>query len=148
MHGQLAAVRPERRPERNERGRHIGGVRGGTEVVREDCVLAVLALACMAAVAPVETARILEPPVPAARRLEQVAADRAHVAELRGRSEPARLAQRTGDVRIVLELGKRRARADAVAVHAARHDSADVDEAFGLQDPVPQERHHLGPSRK
>ena len=49
---------------------------------------------------------------------------------------------------IALELGERRARADPVAVDAARHEPADVDEAFGLEDPVPQERHHLGPAGK
>jgi hypothetical protein len=51
-------------------------------------------------------------------------------------------------VRIVLELGQRRPRADAVAIHPARHEPTDVDEALGLEDPVPQERHHLGPAGK
>ena len=50
-------------------------MRGRAEVVGEDRVLAVLALARMAAVSAVEPARVLQPPVPAARRLEQVAAD-------------------------------------------------------------------------
>src|SRR5438128_10980053 len=105
-------------------------MRRRAEVVREDRMLAMLALLRVTAVAPpvaatVQSARILEPPVPAARRLEQVAADRAHVAKLRRRREPAGLAQRPGNMRIALELGKRRARTDAVAVEATRDDLAD-----------------------
>ena len=43
---------------------------------------------------------------------QEVAADRAHRAQLRRRGEPARLAQRVRDLRVGLELGERRARAD------------------------------------
>src|SRR5207253_8357632 len=79
----LTHRRSEPSVERKQRGGDIGWMRGRAEVVREDRMLAVLALLCMAAVAAVQAAGVLEPPVPAARRLEQVAADGAHVAELR-----------------------------------------------------------------
>ena len=42
------------------------------------------------------------------------------------------------------ELGERRPGPDHVAVDAARHDAADVDEPLGLEEAVAQERHHLG----
>ncbi len=48
-----------------------------------------------------------------------------------------------GIVRIHLELGQRRAGADAAAVDAARDDPAHVDERVAVQDPVAQQRHHL-----
>ena len=50
-------------------------MRGGAEVVREDRVLAVDPLPGEAPVAAVESAGELQPPVPAPRRLEQVARD-------------------------------------------------------------------------
>src|SRR5438132_192322 len=60
---------------REQRCRRVGRMRGGAEVVREDRVLAVLALTRMAAVAAVQPARVLQAPIPAARRLQQVAAE-------------------------------------------------------------------------
>ena len=74
-----------------------------------------------------------EPPVPAAGRLQQVAAERPHVAQLRARGEAARLAQRVRHLRVALELGERRAGADPGAVDPARDDAADVDERVGLR---------------
>ena len=65
--------------------------------------------------AAVQIARELEAPVPAARRLEQVAADRAHVAELRRGGEPACLPERRRNLRIGFELGERRPGADRAA---------------------------------
>src|SRR5207244_12301708 len=97
---QLALRRVQPRVEREQRRSEVGWMRRRAEVVREDRVRAMLALLCVTAVAAVQPARVLEPPVPAARRLEQVAADRAHVAELRRRREPAGLAQRVGDLRL------------------------------------------------
>jgi hypothetical protein len=123
-------------------------MRRGAKVVREDRVLAVFALTGVAAVAPVEAARVLQAPVPAAGRLEEIAADRAHVAELGGGCEPARLAKRLGNPRFVLELGECRTGADAVAADAARDDPPDVDEPVGVEDPVPQERYDFGPTGK
>ena len=135
----LAPVGPDRRAEREQRRRRVGRVRGRAEVVREDRVLAVLALARVAAVAAVEPARELQPPVPAARRLEQVAADRAHVAELRRGGEAARLPQRVGDLRVALELGERRSGADASVPRTPRGTtSAHVDERLGPNEPVAQ----------
>src|SRR3989442_10512821 len=104
-------------------------------------MLAVLALLRVAAVTPMQPAWVLQSPVPAAGRLQQVAADRAHVAELRRRGEPARLAQRVRDLRVGLELRERRARADAVPVDAARDQRADVDELLRLEDAVAEQRH-------
>jgi hypothetical protein len=75
--------------EREQRHRNVGGMRRRAEVVREDRMLAMFALARMATVAAVQPARILQPPVPAARRLEKVAAERSHVSQLRRRSEAA-----------------------------------------------------------
>ena len=106
------------------------------------------AVARVTPVPAVEPARVAEPPVPAARRLEEIAAERAHVPELRRRREPARLAQRIRDRRLDLELGQRRPGADHAVLHAARHDAAHVDEPLGLEQPLPQKRHHLRPSGK
>ena len=107
-------------------------------------MLAVLALLREALVAAVQAARPVQAPVPAARLLQQVAGERAHVAQLRARREAARLAQRSGHLRIALELRERRARADAVPVDPARHDAADVDERVRLDQPAAQQRHHFG----
>src|SRR4051794_33249532 len=104
-------------------------------------MLAMLSFPRMAAITAVETAGIVQAPVPAARRLEQVPADRSHVAKLRRRGEPAGLAQCIRDLRVDLELSERRAGADDVVPHAARHHFADVDERVGLEDPVPEKRH-------
>src|SRR5206468_2527770 len=89
-----------------------------------------------------------EPPVPAARRLEQVAADRAHVPELRRRGEPTRLAQRGRDFWARLELGQRRAGADPRPVDPARDEPAYVDEPLDVNQPVAHERHELRPTRQ
>src|SRR5512141_2116235 len=121
-------------------------MRRRAEVVREDRVLAVLAVARVAAVTAVEAAVVAEPPVPAPRRLEEVAAERAHVAELRRRRKPARLAQRVRNPRLDLELAERRPRADHPARDAARHDATHVDERLRAQQPVLQERHDLRPA--
>ena len=75
------------------------GCADAQQLVAEERVLAVLALPRVAAVAAVQVARELQPPVPAARGLEQVAADRPCRAELRRRGEPAGLAQRVRDLR-------------------------------------------------
>ena len=109
---ELAPVGPHGRAEREQGRGRVGRVRRGAEVVREDRVLAVLALARVAAVAAVEPAREREPPVPAPGRLEEVAADRPHVPELRRGREPARLPQRRRHLRVGLELGERRPGAD------------------------------------
>src|SRR5262249_3229205 len=106
---------------------------GRAEVVRHDRMLAVLPLTGVAAVAAVQAARVAEPPVPAARRREQVAPERAHVPELRRGREPARLAERVRDLRIDLELCERRARADRRALDPTWHDLAHVHEPVGLE---------------
>src|SRR3954468_6718978 len=118
-------------------------MRRRAEVVRENRVLAMLSFPRVTAIAAVEAAWIVEPPVPAAGRLEEVAADRPHIAKLRRRGEAAGLAQRVGDLRIDLELAERRTRADDIVAHAPRHDPADVDERVRLEDPIPEERHDL-----
>src|SRR3954468_22718556 len=103
-------------------------MRRRAEVVREDRMLAMLSLARMAPVAAVQPARILEPPVPAARRLQQIAADRSHIAQLWRRREAAGFAQRVRDLRIDLKLGQGRAGADDAVIHTARDDPPHVDE--------------------
>src|SRR2546423_35498 len=84
-----------RRP-RERRGARGGGAAGGgagrAPLVAEVRVLAMPPLLRGAALAAGEPGGNLEPPVPAARRLEEVAADRAHRAELGRRGEPAGLA--------------------------------------------------------
>ena len=95
-------------------------------------------------VAAVQAAREVEPPVPAARRLEQVAADRAHVAELRARGEAARLAQRVRDLR-------RRPRARPASLPAPMRvpsiprgdDPRGRRRASRLEQAVAQKRHDL-----
>ena len=112
------------------------GCAGRAEVVREDRMLAMLALLREALVATVQAARPVQAPVPAARLLEQVARERAHVAQLRARRKATRLPQRSRHLRIALELRERRARTDAVLVDPARHDAANVDERVRLDQPA------------
>src|SRR5579871_1278164 len=59
----LAPARPNGRAEGDQRGGDIGRMGGGTELVREDRALAMLAFARMAAVAAVEPAGVAKPPV-------------------------------------------------------------------------------------
>src|SRR5512133_3644796 len=103
-------------------------------------------LARVAAVAAVEEARELQPPVPAARRLEQVAPDRPHRAQLRRGRQRAGLPERLWDLAVGLELCERRSRTDPATafVHPARYDSAQLDQCLGLDDPVAQERDEIG----
>ena len=147
--GARAARRAQRRVEREQRGGDVGRVRRRAEVVREDRVLAVLAVAREALVPAVQAARPVEAPVPAARRLQQVAAERAHVAELRARGEPARLAQHVGDLRVALELARaaRRRRSRPVA-DPAGHDRSDLDQGLRLDEAGAEERHELGAARE
>ena len=119
-------------------------MRRGAEVVGEDGVLAVLAFVGEAFVAAMQTAWPLQAPVPAAGRLEQVAAERSCIAQLRARGEPAGLAQRRGDPSVAFELRERRPGADHVSVDPVRHDPANVDESLGTHDSAAQERHELG----
>ena len=123
-------------------------MRRGAELVAEERVLAVLARLRVAAVAAVEEAGKVEAPVPAPRRLQQVAADRAHVAELGRGGEPARLAERRRDLRVDLELGERRAGADRATRDPARQHARDVDEPVGRDEAFLQERDELGAARE
>src|SRR6266536_2005019 len=118
-------------------------MRRGAALVAEDRVLAMGALARVAALAAVQEARELEPPVPTPRRLEEIAADRPHRAKLRRRRNGAGLAQRLRHFRIPLELGEGRAGSDPGAVDAARNEGTDVDQRLGLDDPLAQERHEV-----
>src|SRR5207245_11365103 len=128
-------------------------------VVAEDRGLAVLPLACMTAVAATQPAGEVEPPVPAARGLEQVAADRAGVPELRRGGRGAGLAQDGRDLRVGLELGERGAGTDrgprrtagdsprwglSPASDAPRDDVAQVDGRVRLDEPLPEQQHEVG----
>src|SRR5919206_4770475 len=95
--------------------------------VPEDRVLAMLTLARVTDIAAVQVARKAEPPVPAAGRLQQIAAERAHRAKLRRRRQHARLPQGLRDLRIDLELCERRAGSYACSIHAARDDRPHLD---------------------
>src|SRR6185436_13481475 len=97
-------------------------MRRSAALIAEDRVFAVGTVAGEAALAAVKPAVEAEAPVPAARRLEQVAADRAHRAELRRGGLRAGLAQHLRDLRIDLELGEGRPRADRRPLDPARHD--------------------------
>src|SRR5262249_52489621 len=103
-----------------------------------------LALAREALVPAVQPTGPAKAPVPAAGRLKEIAAERAHRPELWAGREPACLSQRGSDRRVALEVGERHARADPVAVDSPRDDAADVDERLGLQQARAQQRHHLG----
>src|SRR6266550_7508456 len=92
--------------------------------VAEDRMLAVCAFLREAPVAAVEPAVEAKPPIPAARRLQEVAADRPHRAQLRRRRLRARLPQHLRDLRIGLELCQCRSRADTGPADPARHDVA------------------------
>src|SRR4051794_36370616 len=118
-------------------------MRRRAHLVAEDRVLSVLAGLGVAAVAAVEEAREVEPPVPAPRRLEEIAADRAHRAQLRRRGEPTRLTQRLRDLWVDFELRERRACTNTHArrssrdvtrtrsVDPARQDLSQLDERVG-----------------
>jgi hypothetical protein len=111
--------------------------------VPEDRVLAVLALLRMAAVAPVEVAREVKSPVPAAGRLPEVAAERAHVPELGRGGQAAGFAQGVGDRGRRLQLGERRAGADPSSFDSAREERPDVDELVGADELVADERDEI-----
>ena len=143
---QLAAARPHRCVEREQRGRRIGRVGRRRPVVAEDRVLAVLAVHREAAVAAVEVARKAHAPVPAAGRLAKVAADRPHRAQLGRRRRRARLAQRLRDLRIDLELGQRRPGADLRPVDPAGDEPADVDQRVDVDQPVLDDRDDVRPA--
>ena len=119
-------------------------MRRGTELVAEERVLSVLAGLGVAAVAAVQVAGKVEAPVPAARCLKQVAADRPHVAELRRGGEPARVAEHCRDLWIDLELRERRARTDRPSRDPTRQHARDVDEPLGGDEALLQQRHELG----
>src|SRR5207245_1967661 len=125
-----------------------GRVRRGTAVVGEDRMLAVLPLAGVTAVAAAEVAGIVEPPVPAAGRLEQVAADRAHVAELRRGGGGAGLAQRGRDTRLDLELGERRTRPDRRRTDPTREQRPYVQQRIRLDESVAEQLHEVGAARE
>src|SRR6185437_3696027 len=103
-------------------------------------------LARVTAVAAMEKARELQPPVPAARRLEQIAPDRPHRAQLRRGRERTGLAECLRDLVVGLELCERRSGTDPATAlaHPARYDSAQLDQRLGLDDPVAQERDEIG----
>ncbi len=143
---QLASVCQERSVKGEEGGGRIRGVRRRARRVRDDRVLSMHPLAGKAAVAAVEPAGVLEPPVPAARRLEEVAADRAHRADLGRRREPAGLAESVGDLRVGLELLESRPGADSRPVDPSWDDGADVHDRVRGDDPVAEHRHEVGPA--
>ena len=146
-HRQLARGRPQRRAERDAAPRRdrTGAPKRRSRWRRSRARGA--RPRRVAAVAAVQPARELEPPVPAARRLEEVPADRAHRAQLRRRREPARLAQRVRHLRVGLELGERRARADPRAVdrRAARRPRGATS-VSACDEPVAHQRDELRPA--
>ena len=98
-----------------------------------------------AAVAAVQVARKLQAPVPAARRLEEVAADRAHRAQLRRGRERAGLAQRRRDLRVGLELGERRPGTDPAVLGSRVGTSPSTWTSVSRSDdPVPEQRDEVG----
>ena len=90
--------------------------------------------------------------VSAAGSLEEVSADRRHVADLRRRARQQRLRQhgRAGDdLRVVREVAVFHERADPEAASGQLFDRGPVervhvDEPFGVLDPQPQEIDHAG----
>src|SRR5437588_3424327 len=102
----------------------------------------------VAAIASVEIAGKLQAPVPAARGLQKVAADRSHRAKLRRCREAAGFTQRSRDLRIDLQFGKRGPRTDPIALDAARDDVADLDERVGAHDSLAYEWNEIRSSRK
>src|SRR6266516_7429203 len=117
-------------------------------LVAEDRMLAVRAVLCEAFLAAVQPAVEAKTPVPAARRLQEVATDRPHRAQLRRSRLRARLPQRLRNLRIELELCQCRSRADAGPGDPARHDVAYVHERVGLDQAVAHERDELSAARE
>ena len=116
VHRELASIGADAGSEGEQCGRRIGGMRGCAPLVAEEGVLAVLSLPGVAAIAAVQVARESQPPVPTARGLQQIAADRPRSPQLGRGREPAGFAQRRRDLRIGLELGEGRAGADGEGV--------------------------------
>jgi len=133
---------------REQRRRDVRRVSGRALLVAEDRVLAVRAVSRKALLAAMQPAVEAQPPVPTSCRLQEIAADRPHRAQLRRSCLRARFAQRLRDPRIDLELGQCRARADAGAVYSARDDVADVHERVGSHEAVSHERDKLRPARE
>ena len=140
---QLPLARPQPGIERDERGRRIRRMRRGAALVAEDRMLAVGARLREAALAAVEPARELQPPVPAARRLQEVAADRPHRPHLRRGGEAAGLAEGVRHLRVDLELRQGRAGADRRALDPARNDRPQLDQRLGLDEAVAEQRNEL-----
>src|SRR5438093_11983878 len=113
---------------------------GRALLVAEDRVLALRPVLCEAFLAAVQPAVEAKPPVPAARRLKEIATDRPHRAQLRGGRLRARLPQRLRDLWIELELCQWRSPADAVPGDPPRHNAAYIHERLGLDQPVAHER--------
>src|SRR5581483_9190908 len=150
--GELAAPATEARRDLDlrvagdERGREVGRRHHPALVRADDRVVAVLAVDGEAAVAALEPARhALVAEVPAAVPLQQVAADRAHVAELWGRGVAQRPRDDGEELREggrPLEVAERRERADAHAlplrvVPAPQAiDAGEVDEPVGTREAV------------
>ena len=121
-------------------------MRRGAEVVAEDRVLAVLAVARVAAC----RRRAAGTGRPSRQYQQRVDWSRLPptvpiVAELRRRGEPARLAQRVRDLGARLELGQRRRRADPGAVDPARQRGPRRSTSVSVvEQSVAQQRHDLG----
>ena len=107
-------------------------------------MLAVCAVLRETPLSTVEPAVEAEPPVPAARGLQEVAPDRPHRAQLGRRGLRARLPQGLRDLRVDLELRQRRSRADRRPVDAARNGVRDVDERVRRDEVVAKQRHEVG----
>ena len=119
------------------------------KLVPEERVLAMLPVLRVAAVAAVQVAGEIEPPVPAAGGLEQVAADRAHVAELGRGGQPARLAESRGDLRIEPRAPRASCRRRSSRPEIPRGSAPrDVDEPSAVTIPSRQQRHELRAARE
>ena len=118
-------------------------------------VLTVDGEAPIAALEPAGHAFVAE--VPAAIALHEVAADRAHVAELRRRGISERERhdrEQLRELRGGLEVRERRERADAHALAllarpaAQAFDAGEIDELLGPRYAVTHERDEVGPARE
>src|SRR5438128_832355 len=122
----------------------------GAALVAEDRMLTVRPVPGLAAVAPVQVARKLQAPVPAPRRLEQVARDASHRPQLRGGRLRTGFPQGLRHPVVRLELAQRRAGADGDgggrSCDSARNGSLEPDELVRGDETVAKKRNEIRPT--
>ena len=151
-----APMHPQRGVEREQRRGQVRGMHRVAGSTAQDGVIAILAIArgtVGTALQPAVDARVAV--VPAARPLQQIAADRGEVANLGTRRQRRRLRERAvarGDYWMLLDFRERGERADLEALRprfdAARQQHLHVHQPLGGGDVGFHQREQVRPARQ